>query len=282
MIQNIQDFKNNAEDADSKFRLANLNGRLGGMKVTAGRYFEYRGDGNIYDDTFDGIRVDYGDKIRLNAYYGKPTNDWTHMEGEKGEYVKYDRAMGIGLDADLGKVTLSVGYDKFQDPSRYIDSEGKQNAKGNGKHKRYNGADDTGIFSVGLNAKVAKKVGLNAMYFKSDADMKYYADGAVKGDADDDGFVVGLNIGGANYNKPGSWGIEGKYYDLGAGIAIAHTMNADASVFTCNNDGFKGFKIGGYYTIAKGMRAGVEWYDLEGKESEKHQRTLWSELQVRF
>ena len=269
MIQNIQNFKDNAENNDSHFRLANINGRLGGMKVTAGRYFEYRGDGNIYDDAFDGIRVDYGNKVRLNAYFGKPTQDWTHIEGDKGDYVKYDRAWGVGLDTDLGKkVTLSLGYDYFKDPSTYD----------TGKHKRVKGADDDGIFSVGLNAKLASKVGLNAMYFKSDADLKYN----YKVAADDDGFVVGLNIAGANYNKPGTWGLSGKYYDLGAGIAIAHTMNADCSVFTCNNDGFKGYLIGGYYTLAKGMRAGVEWYDLKGKESDKHQRTLWTELQVRF
>ena len=68
MIENIQHFTNNVEDGTTKFRLANINGRLGGARVTAGRYFEYRGDGNIYDEVFDGIKVEYGDKIRLDLW----------------------------------------------------------------------------------------------------------------------------------------------------------------------------------------------------------------------
>ena len=46
--------------------------------------------------------------------------------------------------------------------------------------------------------------------------------------------------------------------------------------------GFKGYKVAGYYAVAKGMVAGVEYYDLKGKESDLKQRTLWGEFQVRF
>ena len=271
MMENIQHFTNNTEDGTTKFRLANINGRLGGMKVTAGRYFEYRGDGNIYDNPFDGIKVEYGDKVRFDAYYGKPTDSWN----QQGYYVgKFDRAMGASVAADLGKkATLTLGYDLFKHASKY-DITNKDGDIIDAR-QRQDEIDDSGIFSAGLNYKLASKVSLNGMYLKSNADVKYGDK-----DADTDGFVVGLNIAGANYNKPGSWGIEGKYYDLGAATFVAHTMNADPARFA--TEGFKGYKIGGYYTIAKGMRAGVEWYDLEGKESEKHQRTLWGEFQVRF
>ena len=254
MIENRQFFTDNVENGDAKFRLANINGNLGGMRVTAGRYFEWRGDGNVYDECFDGVKVEFGNKVRLDAYYGKPTQGYTFND----DGSKYDRAWGVGAAADLGKkVTLSAGYDEFKDP------EG-------GALK-----DDNGIFNVGLNFKLADKVNLSGIYLKSDTELKY--DGKV---SDDDGFVVTLNLGGAKYNKAGTWGLEGKYYDLGAGTFIAHTMNSDPTYFV--NEGFKGYKVGGYYTIAKGMRAGVEWYDLEGKESERHIRTLWGELQVRF
>ena len=50
-----------------------------------------------------------------------------------------------------------------------------------------------------------------------------------------------------------------------------------------NEGGFKGYKVAGYYAVAKGMVAGVEYYDLKGKEDPKSKaRTLWTELQVRF
>ena len=57
-------------------------------------------------------------------------------------------------------------------------------------------------------------------------------------------------------------------------------MNADYGYYAW--EGFKGWKVGGYVTVAKGMRAGIEYFDLKGKESDLKQRTLWSELQVRF
>ena len=269
MIENIQHFTNNVEDGTTKFRLANINGRLGGARVTAGRYFEYRGDGNIYDEVFDGIKVEYGDKIRLDAYYGKPTQGY----GFGGYYTdpKYDRAYGASVAADLGKkVTVTLGYDRFVDGSDY-------DATGVRLNKR-DGFDNSGIFSIGMNAKLIDKLALNAMYLKSNADIKYVND--VTKTADDDGFVVGLNYGGANYNKPGTWGLEGKYYDLGAATFIAHTMNADPARFT--TEGFKGWKVAGYVTVAKGMRAGIEYYDLKGKISDFKQRTLWGELQIRY
>ena len=157
MMENIQHFTNNTEDGTTKFRLANINGRLGGMKVTAGRYFEWRGDGNIYDEVFDGIKVEYGDKVRFDAYYGKPTQGYN----QEGYYTgsKFDQAMGASVATDLGKkATLTLGYDLFKDASDY---------DANGKHKRNDAIDDSGIFSAGLNFKLANKVSLNGMYLKS-------------------------------------------------------------------------------------------------------------------
>lgn len=47
-------------------------------------------------------------------------------------------------------------------------------------------------------------------------------------------------------------------------------------------EGYKGYLVGGNLTLAKNMVAQVEYYDLEGKETEKHARTLWSQLVVTF
>ena len=47
--------------------------------------------------------------------------------------------------------------------------------------------------------------------------------------------------------------------------------------------GFKGYKLAANYTIAKGMMLGIEYYDLKNHDnSDQKQRTLWTELQVRF
>ena len=41
---------------------------------------------------------------------------------------------------------------------------------------KVDGFDNSGIFSIGLNAKLIDKLALNAMYLKSNADIKYIND----------------------------------------------------------------------------------------------------------
>ena len=73
--------------------------------------------------------------------------------------------------------------------------------------------------------------------------------------------------------------MEAKYYNQGNATYVAHTMNG---VDPSEGLGFKGYKLAGYYAVAKGMVAGIEWYDLKAKETDTKARTLWTELQVRF
>ena len=120
------------------------------------------------------------------------------------------------------------------------------------------------------------KFSLGAMYLKGDDDL-------LTGDAknyDDDGFVVSMGWAGAKKSEAGSWGLYGKYYDQGAPTTIAHTMNGAYDKF--EKEGFKGYMAGANLTVAKNMVASVEYYDLKGKENDKHARTLWSELAISF
>ena len=97
---------------------------------------------------------------------------------------------------------------------------------------------------------------------------------------DDDGVVAWLKYGGATASKPGSWGLFTKYYDQAATTTIAHTMNGRYDVFP--EEGFKGWHFGGNVTLAKNMVAQVEYFDLKGKDSDEHARTLWSQMVVTF
>ena len=48
-------------------------------------------------------------------------------------------------------------------------------------------------------------------------------------------------------------------------------------------DGFKGYSVAASYTVAKNMMATVKYYDLKSREdSDKKDKTLWSEFQLRF
>ena len=46
--------------------------------------------------------------------------------------------------------------------------------------------------------------------------------------------------------------------------------------------GFEGYKLAGYYTVAKNMVLGLEWHDFEGNKDDKNYETLWSQLIVTF
>lgn len=60
-------------------------------------------------------------------------------------------------------------------------------------------------------------------------------------------------------------------------------MNGDYGRQALWSDGFKGYSVAASYTVAKNMMASVKYYDLKSKEdSDKKEKTLWSELQLRF
>ena len=261
VLENRQPLDDNVGNELTRFTTACLFGRLGGLNITAGRLYHTRtAEGDIYDDKMDGIEVSYGKKVKIGGYYGKPaTTKWRTGAGTVCGGEGWTKTWGVNASADLGKaVTLYAGYDEFRD---------------NDDKTR----DDNAIFDAGATFKFGDFT-IDGVYLKSNSDT-------VK---NDDGIVATLRYGGAKYNKPGSWGLEAKYYKLGDGINIIHTMGGDAWMFTetykdATGGGFKGYKVGGYYTIAKNMRLGVEYYDLKGySNSSIKARTTWSELQVRF
>lgn len=76
MIQNQQYFlqgKNESGDSDTVFQRAYLKGRIGTVKVTAGRYNDAFAESNIYDNRVDGIQlgVNLGRASYLVGAYGK-------------------------------------------------------------------------------------------------------------------------------------------------------------------------------------------------------------------
>ena len=241
----------NTGEEETLMTYAYVNGRLGGMNVRAGRTWAYLGDGNIYDDKFDGIFLDYGKKFRIGAYYGKPTEAQTW-----GWNPEMDEAYGANLGVNLGKkLKLDAGYDRFKAAT----------------------GDDLDIFNVNLYGRLADKFGLGVVYLHTDSDNKgYIADGAKK-----DGFVVTADIAGAKFTKPGSIGLQAKYYYAPAGSAVAHTMNGGGmgDMFT---QGYKGYSLNASYTLAKNMMYSIQWYDLKGRQNDDKHQTLWNELQLRF
>ena len=256
-FENNQSLKNSSGDDTLKFNQAYVNGKIGGAKVIAGKTDHYAGNGFIYDDTAEKIELSYGKDVKLTAYYGIPTD------------YGYDKMWGASVGGKVGNLSLSAGYDKFQDALASIESYGIDNSAKTGS--------DNGIWNLSANYKFGDFT-LAATYLDSDIDLR---DNSKYKDVDTNGYVVGLNYKGADKNKPGSWGLFANYYDQGAGTFVAHTMYpGDWSYYV--DEGFKGYMVGGGVTLAKNMVYQLHYYDLEGKESGLDDQVLWSRLQIMF
>ena len=294
LIENQQDLTDNAGNETTNFQRAYLQGRLGGVKVTAGRQDYVLVDGEVYGTRMDGIDIKYGDKVRLGAYYGKPTDMaslsyQTTKDGVKWtteQEARYDRMWGVNAAADLGKYfTLGVGYDEFGDFSDY----------GTTERVKFKDIEKSKIFNAGLKYK-AKDFTLGATYLHSNGGV-LRTDNPSFGKSAKNGFFVAADYKGAKADKVGSWGIGVKYYQMPAGIAANNWATGNAlGTFTEKDgdnarysiakpllwEGYKGFFAKANVTVAKNMIASIQYWDLKGRESDVKNKALWTDFVVTF
>ena len=245
MIENTQYFDNNNGDEKTEFNRAYVEGKIGGLAVTAGRYNAFLANGNVYDDLVDGAEVSYGDKVKVTGFAGKAT------EVDGGNYA------GGELSTSFGDMNVAAGYVNYKDLE---DVKDKDNA----------------IWYVGADYTIGD-VNLSGMYLKGDASLNGKDDTRVN----TDGWTAGLAYKGAEASEAGSWGLFANYYDQGGMTYIAHTHTTDAETF--NNDGFKGYGVGANYAFAKNIVGTVAYYDTENKlDSSDKARILWTDLTFTF
>ena len=272
MIQNTQDLADNSGNEKTEFKRAYVEGKLGGVAVTAGRYNGFFANGNIYDNQVDGVELSYGQNVKLKGFAGKMSdtivfNDifsaYADLGIEGGDYA------GAELSASMGNLNAAAGFLNIKD----IGSNSAIIGKGLDDNIWYVGAD----YTMG-------DVNLSAMYLKGDADQN---GSQILGDHDDDGYVIGLTYKGAQADVAGSWGLFANYYDQGAGTYLAHTTDANTFAGT----GFKGYGVGANYTFAKNIVGTVVYYDTETKPDSKYlekytgnvsDRRLWADMTFTF
>jgi hypothetical protein len=284
MLQNDQDLTNNVGDEGTNFQRAYLQGRLGGVKVIAGRWHKVLVDNDVYGDRMDGIDLTYGDKVKFNLYYAKPTGEGlTATDKDKAVVFQHDRAWGINAKAGLGKnFDFTVGYDEFRDPSGYV----------NGREKYEDG--ESKILNVGLKYK-AKDFNIGATYLHTNGgpidDMVQERNTLHK-----NGLIIAANYKGAKAAKVGSWGLGVKYYNAPAGLPGVGWPTSTAlgkfavgegdNKITFNKgllwEGYKGWYANANVTVAKNMIVGIQYWDLKGRESDVKNKTLWTDLVVTF
>ena len=253
MIENVQDFGDDDGEEDTKFQRAYVNGKLGGLKVQAGRYSycDYLG-GLVYDDRMEGLQLSYGKDVKLVAGFGKAKDGAEKKYGNGGDMAY------VELGTKLGMVDAKVAYYKFEDV-------------------QWVGLEDVEMYALNAGLPLAKDLKFAATYLINETDI----------DNADDGYVLALNYKGAKAAKPGSWGLWAKWYDQPVGTYVAPTFEADDAAadqtfFDDMTGGFEGYGIGADYAIAKNIVAQVKWYDLEAQEGNNEREMLYTQVNFSF
>ena len=269
-LQNIQTYTNESGDDDLEMNWAFVSGRVGGVKVDAGRMdFTYS---DVVDMRADGVKLVYGDDVKLTGWaYKAASNNYVsgsqfdkEIFGDDGKgnakdtlVESGDRFYTVGVEANIGVVDTAV---------RYYNADNWRNQE---------------IWEAAVAGEVVKDLTLKGAYFYGDADDV--------DSLDNNGWLVGLAYRGAKASEPGSWGLYANWNDRPfATYLIPTSMSgyADAPYASLaeavNGDGYEGLEVGANVTLAKNIVAGVKYFDFEQREGNKDAQTLWSEVIFTF
>ena len=255
---------------DVTLNWAFVSGRVGGVKVDAGRQDFVKGD--VMDTRADGIKLSYGDNVKVFGWAMKAIDNddasgaaWDDQyfadadgDGElDGTLVDDgDRIYVAGVEAGIGVVDAAVRY--------YNADNWRENE----------------IWEAAVSGEIAKDLTLKGSYFYGDSD-----NGTINGD--DSGWLVGLSYRGAKASQPGSWGVYANYSDRPLATFLEPTVfSGGYAVYPSDSlydgDGYEGYEVGANVTLAKNIVAGVKYYDLESREGNTDEQSLWSEVIFTF
>ena len=266
-------------DDDVKLNWAYVTGKVGGAKVQAGRQDFKLHTGNVIDATVDGAIVSYGDKVKLTGYVGKAADSgtWDNL-GDATVVDSKDKVVGTALQED-DRVYIADLSAKLGVVDAYV------------TYYKADTLNENEIWNVGVALPVVKDLKFTAEYMHGDAEVGDIVD------VDNNGYAFGLAYKGAKASQPGSWGVYANYFDQPVSTYLEHTIdgyapfafdtveyNVEAKEATVDNasDGFKGYEVGANVALAKNIVAAVKYYDLEGREGNYDEQTIWSEVVFTF
>ena len=275
-LQNEQVYSDEDAEDEAKLNWAFVSGRVGGVKVDAGRMdFTFA---DVVDNRGDGVKLSYGDNVKVYGWAFKASSDdyvngvyeaWETPSGKTSpEWVEHDlvedgdRIYVAGVGAEIGVVDADV---------RYYNADNWREQE---------------IWEAAVAGEIAKDLTLRGSYFYGDSDVI---------DGDESGWLVGLNYRGAKASKPGSWGVYANYSDRPLATYLDPTAFSgyadypvdanwvlDKAGDVYSGDGYEGFEVGANVTLAKNIVAAVKYYDFESREGNTDAQTLWSEVVFTF
>ncbi|WP_405379377.1 putative porin [Phascolarctobacterium sp.] len=246
MVQNTQFLDNNTGDEDTKINRIYMDGRIGGLKVHAGRWDECTSTANVLDSYVDGVKVTYGDKVKVYGMVAKGADDGTTLTKEAG-----DRIYLAGAEAQIGAVNGYANWFKATETAKVEDKQ---------------------VFNVGLSFDVAKDLNLAYEYMWGDHE---YDERVSK-----DGYVATLAYKGADAATAGTWGLHATYFDQPVNAFLQPTT--DAKWDFDNGTGYKGWNVGMDYALAKNITLEVNYYDTEAKVGNDDDKSIFADVYFMF
>ena len=264
----------NDGDDDVDLNWAYVTGKVGGVKVEAGRQDFVKAD--VLDNRGDGVKLSYGKDVKVFGWAMKASSDkyvsgsnWDEKDAD-GKVIDTlvedgDRIYVAGVEAQIGVVDAAV---------RYYNADNWR---------------EQDIWEAAVAGEIAKDLTLRGAYFYGDSDMEDY-------DGDNNGWLVGLSYRGAKASQPGSWGVYANYSDRPLATFLQPTVFSggyadypvDSYWYDDTNDveqfgdGYEGYEVGANVTLAKNIVAGVKYTDFESREGSEDAQVLWSELVFTF
>ena len=246
-----------AGDDEVKFNWAYVTGKVGGVKVEAGRQDFTNAD--VVDITGDGVKLAYGSDWQVKGWAFKGTSDVVDYNGTAMQ--DGDRVYVAAVEGAFGAVDTAVRYYKADT------------------------VDENEIVEVALATEVAKDLTLRGSWFNGTIADEAEA-GAGDGDVDTNGWLVGLSYGGAKASEVGSWGVYANYSDRPYATYLLPTNFSGYAVkpvdIAKGGDGYEGIEVGADVTLAKNIVAGVKYFDYESREGNDDAQTLWSQVVFTF
>ena len=276
-FENNQYYTDEEGNDDVKLNWAFVSGRVGGVKMDAGRMDFTQAD--VIDNRGDGVKLSYGKDVKVFGWAFKASSDdlvnsdFADDPDTKDDYEGFledgDRVYVAGVEAGIGAVDAGVKYYKADN---FREQE---------------------IWEVSAKGEIAKDLTLRGSWFYGDSDSYDALADYVDESTDNNGWLVGLTYKGAKASEVGSWGVYANYSDRPASTYLQPTVfsggyadYADGLGYL-TSDGYKGFDIGANVTLAKNIVAGIKYADFEGREdkaglSAKDAQTLWTEVVFTF
>lgn len=227
------DLKNDtkAEDGgDFSLRRVWAQGDYDNFSVKLGKFATIDAD-SIADKTLSGVEVSFGSPLKFTIGAGRLNNVTVD---EYGDYLYHDYCdialhdditgnyQYVALDYSRDKLDLGAHYHHINFDNFWYKADGAE-------------TDEFNLWKVNAGYKFDGNWALAGYYGENhDADeQKKIA-------------AVELNYKGAERERPGSWGAWAAYRHLGANAVIFST-------YETVNAGFKGWEVGGDYTLARNV-----------------------------